>query len=65
MKLPFSILKTIYKTVEAHHNVNDPSLDAILEADQWARQYAHQLLLKRAKTDNTVLALYVFNLTNR
>ncbi len=67
MKLPFSILKKQFtKTVEAHHNVNDPSLDAILEADQWARQYAHQLLIKRAKTDNTVLALfYVFNLTNR
>ena len=44
MKLPFSILKTIYKTVEAHHNVKDPSLDAILEADQWARQYANELL---------------------
>ncbi len=48
MKLPFSILKkTIYKTVEAHHNVKNPSLDAILEADQWARQYAHQLLIKK------------------
>ncbi len=49
MKLPFfDIEKTIYKTVEAHHNVKDPSLDAILEADQWARQYANELLIKKA-----------------
>ncbi|MBL1705612.1 1-deoxy-D-xylulose-5-phosphate reductoisomerase, partial [Klebsiella pneumoniae] len=40
----FDIEKTIHKTVEAHHNVKNPSLDAILEADQWARQYANQLL---------------------
>ncbi len=59
MKLPFSILKKQFtKQLEAHHNVKNPSLDAILEADQWARQYAHQLLIKRAKTDNTVLALF-------
>ncbi|AAT62181.1 MULTISPECIES: 1-deoxy-D-xylulose-5-phosphate reductoisomerase [Bacillus] len=44
----FDIEKTIYKTVEAHHNVKDPSLDAILEADQWARQYANQLLIKKS-----------------
>ena len=37
----FDIEKTIYTTIEAHHNVKDPSLDAILEADQWARQYAN------------------------
>ena len=47
MKLPFDIEKTIYKTVEAHHNVKDPSLDAILEADRWARQYANGVNKKR------------------
>ncbi|TKH63198.1 1-deoxy-D-xylulose-5-phosphate reductoisomerase, partial [Bacillus cereus] len=44
----FDIEKTIYKTVEAHHNVKDLSLDAILEADQWARQYANELLIKKS-----------------
>jgi 1-deoxy-D-xylulose-5-phosphate reductoisomerase len=44
----FDIEKTIYNTVEAHHNVKDPSLDDILEADQWARQYANQLLMKKS-----------------
>ncbi|QBP90694.1 1-deoxy-D-xylulose-5-phosphate reductoisomerase [Bacillus mycoides] len=55
----FDIEKTIYKTIEAHHNIKDPSLDAILEADQWAREYAHQLLIKRAKTVLSVLALFL------
>ncbi|PEA88450.1 1-deoxy-D-xylulose-5-phosphate reductoisomerase [Bacillus thuringiensis] len=44
----FDIEKTIYKTVEAHHNIKDLSLDAILEADQWARQYANELLIKKS-----------------
>ncbi|MEC2376940.1 1-deoxy-D-xylulose-5-phosphate reductoisomerase, partial [Bacillus thuringiensis] len=44
----FDIEKTIYTTIEAHHNVKDPSLDAILEADQWARQYANELLIKKS-----------------
>ncbi|RFT65088.1 1-deoxy-D-xylulose 5-phosphate reductoisomerase [Bacillus clarus] len=44
----FDIEKTIYATLEAHHNIKNPSLEAILEADQWAREYANQLLIKKS-----------------
>ncbi|WP_242222449.1 1-deoxy-D-xylulose-5-phosphate reductoisomerase [Bacillus cereus group sp. BfR-BA-01380] len=42
----FDIEKTIYSALEAHHNIANPSLEEVLAADQWARQYANQLLVK-------------------
>lgn len=38
------IWQTVEKTMMAHENVNEPSLDQILVADQWARDYAGSLL---------------------
>lgn len=42
----FDIEKTIYSALESHHNIANPSLEEVLAADQWARQYANQLLVK-------------------
>ncbi|MCP1124237.1 1-deoxy-D-xylulose-5-phosphate reductoisomerase [Bacillus sp. 3103sda1] len=42
----FDIEKTIYSALESHHNIANPSLEEILEADHWARQYANELLVK-------------------
>ncbi|PDX97823.1 1-deoxy-D-xylulose 5-phosphate reductoisomerase [Bacillus pseudomycoides] len=43
----FDIEKTIYSTLEAHHSITNPSLETVLEADRWAREYANQLLVKK------------------
>ncbi|PFE01285.1 1-deoxy-D-xylulose-5-phosphate reductoisomerase [Bacillus sp. AFS023182] len=43
----FDIEKTIYSTLEAHHNIINPSLEAVLEADRWAREYANELLIRK------------------
>ncbi|MFK5921710.1 MAG: 1-deoxy-D-xylulose-5-phosphate reductoisomerase [Verrucomicrobiota bacterium] len=40
------IWQTVEKTMNAHQNVSEPSLDEILLADQWARDYAKSYLTK-------------------
>ncbi len=40
------IWQTVEKTMNAHQNVREPSLDEILLADQWARDYAESYLTK-------------------
>lgn len=40
------IWQTVEKTMNAHQNVSGPSLDEILLADQWARDYAESYLTK-------------------
>ncbi|MDP7978194.1 1-deoxy-D-xylulose-5-phosphate reductoisomerase [Bacillus multifaciens] len=42
----FDIENTIYSALEAHHNTANPTLEEVLAADQWARRYANQLLVK-------------------
>ncbi|ENQ3079763.1 1-deoxy-D-xylulose-5-phosphate reductoisomerase [Bacillus cereus] len=42
----FDIENTIYSALEAHHNIANPTLEEVLAADQWARRYANQLLVK-------------------
>ncbi|MDH2882111.1 1-deoxy-D-xylulose-5-phosphate reductoisomerase [Bacillus cytotoxicus] len=44
----FDIEKTIYSTLEAHDTIINPSLEAVLAADNWAREYAQQCI-KKAK----------------
>ena len=44
-KLKFlSIEAVIEKTLLAHNNTSNPSLDEVLEADKWARDYASKLI---------------------
>ncbi|KEK23291.1 1-deoxy-D-xylulose-5-phosphate reductoisomerase [Bacillus gaemokensis] len=43
----FDIEKTIYSTLEAHHNITNPSLETVLEVDRWAREYANELLIRK------------------
>ena len=38
------IPETIRDTMERHTVVNDPDLDAILAADEWARQQAEKII---------------------
>ncbi len=40
--------KTIYSTLEAHDTIINPSLEAVLATDNWAREYAQQCI-KKAK----------------
>ena len=38
------IWETVEETMAAHQNVKQPSLEEILEADLWAREYAKSIL---------------------
>ena len=39
-----SIERIIEKTINAHTNISEPSLEEVLEVDKWAREYASQLI---------------------
>ena len=39
-----SIYKVIEKVIGRHTTVKDPSLEAIIQADEWARQEARRIL---------------------
>jgi 1-deoxy-D-xylulose-5-phosphate reductoisomerase len=43
------IAKIVQKTLEQHRNINQPSLEEILAADNWAREYATCLSLDRCQ----------------
>jgi 1-deoxy-D-xylulose-5-phosphate reductoisomerase len=43
------IAKIVQKTLEQHRNINQPSLEAILAADDWARQYCMGLCQSHSK----------------
>lgn len=42
-----SIETIIEKTINAHTNIIDPSLDEVLSVDKWAREYAHLLINRK------------------
>jgi 1-deoxy-D-xylulose-5-phosphate reductoisomerase len=50
------IAKIVQRTLEQHRNISRPSLEDVLAADDWAREYATGLSLgqsrKHERTDN-------------
>ena len=44
------IARIVQKTLEQHQNVAQPSLEEILAADTWAREYAKRLSLGHCKS---------------
>lgn len=40
------IYRVVEKTIRRHHITTDPSIEDILQADQWAREQAHQIMEK-------------------
>ncbi|OEH94448.1 1-deoxy-D-xylulose-5-phosphate reductoisomerase [Bacillus solimangrovi] len=44
------IEKTIRTTLDAHDSINDPNLEQILQANEWARKYSFQVIENQLKS---------------
>ena len=44
-KIKFLSIETIIKrTLDAHNNISNPSLEEVLDVDKWAREFAYNLI---------------------
>ena len=52
-KIAFTdIARIVQRTLEKHHNISQPSLEEILAADSWAREYATSYPVSKARTSD-------------